>query len=111
MEHALHITNRAVSGIVVAVLFIVAAFSIDVTSNAKPRTTMMLGHIAIPAGVALLICAQRFESLWIMVASASVCGISSALGYRGGLAVATLSNRTASERDTIDIGCRHARFA
>jgi len=87
MEHALHVTNRAVSGIVVAVLFIVAAFAIHVTSNTKPRTTMMLGHIAIPVGVALLICAQRFESLWLMVASASVCGISSALGYRGGLAV------------------------
>lgn len=87
IERSLHITNRAVSGAVVASLFVIAALAIFLTINTKARTTMMLGHLAIPAGVALLICAQRFQSLWLMVASASVCGISSALGYRGGLAV------------------------
>jgi MFS family permease len=87
MEHALHISNRALSGIIVAELFVVAALAIFATANTQPRTTMMIGHIAIPAGVALLVCAQRLGSLWLMVASAAVCGFSSALGYRGGLAV------------------------
>jgi len=108
MEHDLHVTNRAISGIVVAMLFVVAALAIYATSNTKPRTTMMLGHIAIPAGVALLICAQRFGSLWLMAASAAVCGISSALGYRGGLAVVNEladSDRRAEVASTYFVCC------
>jgi MFS family permease len=47
----------------------------------------MIGLMTIPMGVALLVAAQRVGSLALMLLSSTVCGLSAALGYRGGLAV------------------------
>ena len=87
LHDALHLTNRALSATVVSELFVIAALSIVATRSLPARTTMMIGLVTIPIGVALLVAAQRVSSLALMLLSSTVCGLSAALGYRGGLAV------------------------
>jgi len=88
LKHSLHVVNSALSGAVVAELFVVAALVIVATRHLTARATMMIGLMTIPIGVVLLVVAQRYGSLTIMLLSASFCGLSAALAYRGGLAVA-----------------------
>jgi MFS family permease len=108
LHDALHVTNRAVSGMVVSELFIAAAVVIIMTRSLQPRTTMMIGLVTIPFGVALLVAAQQSGSLPLMLLSAGVCGASSALGYRGGLAVVnalTPAERRAEVASTYFVCC------
>ena len=88
LKHSLHVVNSALSGTVVAELFVVAALVIVATRHLTARATMMIGLMTIPIGVVLLVVAQRYGSLTLMLLSASFCGLSAALAYRGGLAVA-----------------------
>jgi hypothetical protein len=104
----LHVTNHAESGAVVAVLFIVAAVVIIATRRAPANTTLQLGLLSMPVGVALLVAAQRLGSMPLMLLSATACGISSALGYRAGLAVASSlapENRRAEVASTYFVCC------
>jgi Major Facilitator Superfamily len=89
IQRSLHVSNHAVSSAIVALLFIVAALVIIATRKAAARTTQQLGLLSMPVGVALLVAAQRTGSMTLMLLSATACGISSALGYRAGLAVAS----------------------
>jgi MFS family permease len=89
LQQALHVSNRAVSGAVVAELFIVAVLVIIATRNMPARTSLQLGLLSMPVGVALLVVAQRSGSMPLMLLSSAVCGFSAALGYRSGLAVAS----------------------
>jgi MFS family permease len=108
IQQSLHVTNHAESGAVVAVLFIVAAVVIIATRRAPANTTLQLGLLSMPVGVALLVAAQRLGSMPLMLLSATACGISSALGYRAGLAVASSlapENRRAEVASTYFVCC------
>lgn len=88
IREALHVTNRALSGVVVSELFLVAAVVILATRDVRARTAMTWGLILTPPGLALLIAAQQLGSMPVMLAGTTLCGVASALSYRGGLAVA-----------------------
>jgi MFS family permease len=88
IRESLHVSNHAWSAAIVAELFVVAAIVIFATRNAPARATLQLGLFSMPLGVALLVAAQRTNSMALMLASSAVCGLSGALGYRSGLAVA-----------------------
>jgi MFS family permease len=84
----LHIANRALSSFIVAELFVVAAVLIFATQRLGARAAMLAGLAATPAGMALLVVAQRTSSLPLLLIGTAICGVAGALGYRGGLAVA-----------------------
>jgi predicted MFS family arabinose efflux permease len=84
----LHIGNHALAALLVAELFVVAAILIFLTRDWAPRQTMLTGLAATPAGMALLVAAQRLGSMPILLVGTAACGVVGALGYRGGLAVA-----------------------
>jgi MFS family permease len=83
----LHIANRAFSGALVAELFVVAAAVIVATRALAAKPAMLTGLAATPVGLALLIAAQQWGSLPLLIVGNAVCGVAAALGYRGGLAV------------------------
>jgi len=83
----LHVGNRALSGVLVAELFAVAAVVIVATRTMAARRAMLTGLAMTPVGLALLIAAQHLGSLPLLIAGNAVCGLAAALGYRGGLAV------------------------
>jgi MFS family permease len=87
IRHDLHLTNRAASSLLVAELFVIASVVIMATRRLGARPAMLAGLVATPVGLALLIAAQRLESLPVLIAGNAVCGLAAALGYRGGLAV------------------------
>jgi hypothetical protein len=88
IRHDLHITNRALASAIVAELFLVAAAVIFATRDWAARKTMLAGLAATPVGMALLVAAQRLESVPVLLFGTAICGVVGALGYRGGLAVA-----------------------
>jgi len=83
----LHIANRAFSSVLVAELFVVAAGAIVATRAMGARRAMLTGLATTPVGLALLVGAQHFGSLPLLIVGNAVCGVAAALGYRGGLAV------------------------
>jgi MFS family permease len=83
----LHIANRALGGLAVAELLVVAALAILATRRLAPRRAMLCGLSLTPIGLALLVAGQRLGSLPVFLAGTSVCGVAAALGYRGGLEV------------------------
>lgn len=87
MAETLHQTNRSLSGAVVCELFLVATAVMVLTRQWPSRKAMMAGLVLLLPSVALLVLAQGFGSLAILVAGTAVTGVSAALGYRGGLQV------------------------
>ena len=88
IQRDLHITNRAVASLVIDELFIVAALLILASQRLSPRKTMLVGLVATPVGMALLVLSQRLGSMSVLMFGTAVCGAAGAFGYRGGLAVA-----------------------
>lgn len=88
IQRDLQVANRALASAIVAELFVVAAALILATQRLSPQRAMRIGLCATPAGMALLVIAQRMASMPILLAGTALCGVAGALGYRGGLAVA-----------------------
>lgn len=88
VRDALRLDNRALASLVVAELFVVAAVVIVLTRKLGARTAMLAGLILTPAGLGLLASAEAFASTALMLSGTTVCGMASALAYRGGLASA-----------------------
>ncbi len=86
---ALHLQNRALSNLVVALLFVIAAGVIVATRKLGARPAMLAGLILTPAGLGLLAAAQALTSAPLMLAGTAVCGAATAASYRGGLASAS----------------------
>jgi MFS family permease len=85
VTRTLHLLNRAVSGGVVALLFLVSALSIATWPQVKPRRGMLTGLWLLVPGVALLVLAEAVHSLaWLLVGTA-IGGVAAGLGYRFGL--------------------------
>ena len=87
LHRAIGLANRALTGAIVAELFAVAGVTILVTRKLAPRPAMVAGLLATPPALGLLLLAQALASLPLMLAGTTLCGVASALGYRGGLAV------------------------
>ena len=81
-------TNHALSGIIVAGLFAVATAVIIATRNIEGRKALFWGLLLTPLGLALLVAAQAWSSLAMMLLGTAICGGAAALSYRGGLTVA-----------------------
>ena len=87
LHDIIKLTNQALSGLIVAELFAVAAAAILLTRRIDPRRVLLWGLAATPAGLAALVVAQSRASLPLMLLGTTLSGMASALSYRGGLGV------------------------
>ena len=85
LHETLRLTNQALSGLIVAELFGVAAAAILITRRIEPQRVLLWGLAGMPIGLAALIGAQAWSSLTVMLLGTTVSGVASALSYRGGL--------------------------
>ena len=85
LRDAIKLTNQALSGLIVAELFTVAAAAILLTRRIEPRRVLLWGLAAMPIGLAAPVVAQARSSLTIMLLGTTVSGVAAALIYRGGL--------------------------
>jgi MFS family permease len=87
LAETLHETNKAVGGAVVFELFCVSALVAIVTRRVGSRVAMLSGLALLLPSVVLLVTAQAFDSLTLLLAGTAVSGVAAALGYRGSLQV------------------------
>jgi MFS family permease len=85
LRDTVRITNQALSGFIVAVMFAVAAVAILVTRGIEPRRILRWGLAATPVGLGALVLAQAESSLAMMLTGTMISGVAAALSYRGGL--------------------------
>lgn len=83
----LHITNHAAAGAVFFELALLAALTIALTGRLASRSAMLSALALMPPAVVLVVAAQWFGSLGVMLVATALCGIAAALGYRGSLQV------------------------
>jgi MFS family permease len=83
----LHETSHVAAGAIFFELAIVASATILLTARVASRTAMLWGLALMIPTVALIVAAQLWASLAVMVVATASCGITAALGYRGGLQV------------------------
>jgi hypothetical protein len=89
MREELKIANLALASAIVAGLFVVSAVCVFLTRKLKSRTAMLAALCLFPPTLALLSAAQLMASLPVLLAGTALAGLAAALGYRGGLQVAT----------------------
>ncbi|RWD93363.1 MFS transporter [Mesorhizobium sp.] len=87
LAQQLHVTNHAEAGALFFELSIVTAATILATARLASRTVMLAALILMIPTVAMVVAAQVFASMAIMVIATALCGVAAALGYRGGLQV------------------------
>ena len=87
IHQTINVTNRALSGAIVAELFAIAAIVILLTRRLEPRRALLAGLIVAPFGLATLAAVQAWPSLPLMLVGTMLSGIAAALSYRGGLGV------------------------
>lgn len=87
LAQQLHATSHAEAGALFFELSIVAAATILATTRFSSRATMLAALVLMIPTVALVVAAQFFASMPIMIAATACCGVAAALGYRGGLQV------------------------
>jgi len=87
MAETMHEANRTLSGAVISELFLVATAVMILTRQWASRKAMIVGLVTLLPSVALLVLAQGLCSLATLLIGTAVTGVSSALGYRGGLQV------------------------
>jgi hypothetical protein len=83
----LHETSHAAAGALFFELAIVASATIILTARMASRTAMLWSLGLMIPTVVLIVAAQLWSSLAIMIMATASCGITAALGYRGGLQV------------------------
>ena len=87
LAQQLHATNHAEAGGLFFELSIVAAATILVTRRLSSRFTMLAALVLMIPTVLLVVAAQAYASMAIMIVATALCGVAAALGYRGGLQV------------------------
>ncbi|AZO12236.1 MULTISPECIES: MFS transporter [unclassified Mesorhizobium] len=87
LAQQLNATSHAEAGGLFFELSIVAAATILVTARLPSRFTMLAALVLMIPTVALIVAAQVFASMAIMIVATALCGVAAALGYRGGLQV------------------------
>jgi len=79
--------NPAAGGIVVSELFVVALVTVATTKGLASRTAMLSGLALLPPSLGILVSAQLWHSMPLLVAATTLAGAAAALGYRGSLQV------------------------
>jgi MFS family permease len=85
VSRSLHDSSRALSGGVVAELFLVGVVTIATWPRIDPRTGMLIGLVLLIPGVGLLVAAEAVHSMVLLWVSTTIAGVASGLGYRFGL--------------------------
>src|SRR5207237_2354726 len=83
----LHESNHAVAGALFFELALVVSAVIVATQSLSSRAAMLAGLALMVPSVALVVAAQGFASVIVMIAAAACCGAAAGLGYRGSLQV------------------------
>ena len=85
IANSMHLHSPALSGALVAELFAASAITVVATPKLTASTAMFAGLWLLPPSLALLLWAQVAGSLAVLVAATALCGIATALGFRGSL--------------------------
>jgi MFS family permease len=85
LKQALHVSNLAVGGTIVAALFLVAMATIITAPRMEPRTGMIAGLILLLPTIALLVLSEASDSMALLLAGTATGGVSGGLGYAFGL--------------------------
>jgi MFS family permease len=83
----LHVTNHAVAGALFFELAIVVAATIIATRRVSSEMSMLIGLGLMIPSVILVVLAQVYASMWLLLVATAACGIAAGLGYRGSLQV------------------------
>jgi MFS family permease len=87
ITQGLHVSHVAVVGAVVTVFFLVACLAAGLSRKLASWTAMFSGAACVFPAVALLVCAEMFRSMPLLIVTAGVGGAAMALSYRGSLQV------------------------
>lgn len=87
LEQGLKIASPAAGGAVACFFFLCGAAATALSAPMSSRATMLCGLALLVPGVALLVLAQPFGSLALLLVSSALGGPASGLGYRGSLQV------------------------
>jgi hypothetical protein len=87
LSESLHQTSPTVSGSIVCELFVVAAISVVLTRHVDSRIAMLSALALLPPSLWLLIGAQFWGSMPLLLATTALSGVAASLGYRGSLEV------------------------
>lgn len=87
LAHDLGIANPAIGGAVVAELFLVAAVSVLASGHMRSRSALLWGMVLLVPCLGLLLLAQTFTSLPLLILGTTLGGVAAAFGYRGTLQV------------------------
>ena len=85
LASSMNIHSPAASGAIVAELFVASAITVVATPMLAARTAMFAGLWLLPPSLALLLAAQAGQSMTLLIAATALCGVATALGFRGSL--------------------------
>jgi MFS family permease len=87
LAEGLNLKSHALAGAVVCELGLMVAGAIVVTRHVASRTAMLWALALMIPSVALVVAAQAFASIAVMLAGTALCGVAAGLGYRGSMQV------------------------
>ncbi len=87
LAESLHASAPAMSGAIVGELFGIAAVTILATGGIASQATMLSALALLVPGVWLLVGAEVFQSMPVLIVAAALGGVAGGLGYRGSLEV------------------------
>jgi MFS family permease len=87
LAHDLHVTNHAIAGALFFELAIVVAATIVATQRMSSEISMLAGLGLMIPSVILVVSAQVFASMSLLLVATAACGVAAGLGYRGSLQV------------------------
>ncbi len=87
LRDSLHLSAPLIAGAIVGELFFIAAVTILSTGRLESRTAMLGSLVMLLPSLWLLIVAQLFQSLPVLLLAAAGTGVSGGLGYRGSLEI------------------------
>ena len=87
LKRDLHQTDLALISLVVVELFLVAAITVHATKGLSSRRAMLASLVLLVPSVVLLVVAQAFASMPVLLVGTTLTGICTAMGYRGSLQV------------------------
>jgi MFS family permease len=87
LRESLHLSAPLIAGAIVGELFFIAAVTILSTGRLESRATMLASLVLLLPSLWLLVVAQIFQSLPLLLVAAAGTGVCGGLGYRGSLEV------------------------
>jgi sugar phosphate permease len=87
LSQRLGVDNIALAGAVVSELFVISALAMIATRNLASNQAMLAGLALLIPSLILLVMADIFASLPILIADTALIGVAAGLGYRGSLQV------------------------